>query len=106
MAVHCPFCGHPTGAAFDPCEHLLYIIVEGIFMELSTRFMNAAGLESYLDDRWEIPWGELVNRGGTDGIALGVRLLNHVQFALQTANDVIFVGFSDVIDEAENGNSQ
>ena len=97
VPIHCPFCGQPALLdTADPCDHVLYIIVEGAFYEASERFLEAAGLnKSYTDEPDAIPWPEIHDRGGAHEIASRIEIRNHVQFALQTANDVIKVGFWD-----------
>ncbi len=95
LVIHCPFCGRPSGAAFESCEHLLYIIVEGMFMEASSRFLEAADLTNYADDILGIPCSP---SGTAEKFTSSISLQGHIQFALQTVNDVILVGFSDLLD--------
>ena len=97
MSAHCPFCGHPSGPNGN-CGHLLYIIMEGVFVEWSERFVVAAHLE-HVESLAELLIEELQSLGNPEEIASGITLQGHVQFALQTVNDVKRVGFADIVEE-------
>ena len=84
-SIHCPFCGKPDfdweKSDVSGCVHLLYVIAEGMYVYTNNKYSDTEVGDKY--------------SGKTEGKA---DTMNHIEFNVITANDILKIGFASHID--------
>jgi len=94
--VHCPYCGvalEPNGSA--ACDHVLYIISSGNFVERSARFDQSLGVAQ--GSCWpEFSREEIERLGRPYDAASRVRLsfTDNMEFEIRGVTDSAYVGYA------------